>query len=272
MVQLDAEAQEGLAAALENLDEGSADQQIQEYAEEAETYSDETEYEEGGYEEQYADDDEEYEEYEQYEDDETDVEEGHSVPYGRFSKVIAARNSAAEEAQELREQLEQMQYQMDMMKNMRQMMGQDVPEDVEPQEESPFDTSTEIGRMQSQMHEMAVQQEQYTLERELAQVQEEYPGIDSSVLLNAVIQDPSVDIMAVAEQYTNHIAEIEEAAISNFLANLDLEEADEEFEEDLPPEVGSRGGRQRTMTSAAGNKPQSMEQAHAALSEWLSSN
>ena len=269
MVQLDAEAQEGLAAALENLDDGSADQQIEQYAEEAETYSDEAEYEEGDYEEQYADDDGEYEEYE---DDETDVEEGHSVPYGRFSKVIAARNSAAEEAQELREQLEQMQYQMDMMKNMRQMMGQDIPEDVTPQEESPFDTSTEMGRMQSQMHEMAVQQEQFTLERELAQVQEEYPGIDSSVLLNAVIQDPSVDIMAVAEQYTNHIAEIEEAAIASFLANLDLDDAGEEFEEDLPPEVGSRGGRQRTMPSAAGNKPQSMEQAHAALSEWLSSN
>ena len=78
--------------------------------------------------------------------------------------------------------------------------------------------------------------------------------------------------MAVAEQYTNHIAEIEEAAIAGFLADLDLDDAGEEYEEDLPPEVGSRGGRQRTLTSAAGNKPHSMEQAHAALSEWLSSN
>ena len=194
------------------------------------------------------------------------------MPYSRFSKVIAARNNAAEEAQDLREQLEQMQYQMDMMKNMRQMMGQGAPEDVVPQEESPFDTSTEIGRMQSQMHEMAVQQEQHTLERELAQVQEEYPGVDPTVLLNAVIQDPSVDIMNVAEQYTNHIAEIEEAAIANFLANLDLDDAGEEYEEDLPPEVGSRGGRRRTVTSAAGNKPQTMQQAHAALEAWLSNS
>ena len=45
MVQLDAEAQEGLAAALGNLGEDNADQQIEQYAEEAETYSDETEHE-----------------------------------------------------------------------------------------------------------------------------------------------------------------------------------------------------------------------------------
>ena len=105
MVQLDAEAQEGLAAALENLNSQEPVQQVEEYAEEAETYSDDGEYE--------YEDGEEYEEYEAddgeyYEDDETDVEEGHSVPYGRFSKVIAARNAAAEEATELREQLEQM--------------------------------------------------------------------------------------------------------------------------------------------------------------------
>jgi hypothetical protein len=269
MVQLDAEAQEGLAAALKDMDTAESDQPVEQYTEEVETYDEEAEFEEGDYEEQYA---EEGEEYEEYEDDETDVEEGHSVPYNRFSKVIAAKNSAAAEAGELREQIEQMQYQMDMMKNMRQMMGQGDPEETSAQEESPYDTSTEMGRMQAQMHEISVQQEQSMLEQEIAQAQNEYPGIDSNVLLNAVIQDPAVDIMAVAEQYTNHVAEIEEAAISNFLANLDLEEADEEYEEDLPPEVGYTNARQRTMSSAAGNKPQSMEQAHAALADWLSNN
>ena len=266
MVQLDADAQEGLAAALENLNSQEPVQQVEEYAEEAETYSDDGEYE--------YEDGEEYEEYEAddgeyYEDDETDVEEGHSVPYGRFSKVIAARNAAAEEASELREQLEQMQQQMQMMQTMRQMMGQ-PEEQQEYAEDDGFDKSTELGRMQSQMHEMSVQQEQYALEREIAQVQDEYPDIDPNVLLNAVIQDPTVNVMAVAEEYSNHIAEIEEAAISRFLAELDFDDADEEYEEDLPPEVGSRGGRHRTVTSAAGNKPQTMQQAHAALEAWLS--
>ena len=275
MVQLDAEAQEGLAAALENLDSQEPVQPVEEYAEEAETYADEEEYEyedDGEYEEYEADDDGDYEEYD---DDETDVEEGHSVPDGRFSKVIAARNSATQEAQELREQIEQMQQQMQMMQMMRQIDGE-PEEEHEYVEDDGFDRSTEMGRMQAQMHEMAVFQEQQTLEQELAVAQEEYPDVDPNVLLNAVIQQPDVDIMAVAEQYSNHIAEIEEAAISRFLAQLDLEEADfegeDDYDEDLPPEVGYTQARQRTNTSAAGNQPQTLQQAHAALEQWLANN
>lgn len=269
MVQLNSDAQEGLAAALENLNSQEPVQQVEEYANEVETDYGEEEYEEGDYEEQYADEDGDYEEHE----DDTDVEEGHSVPYNRFSKVIAARNSASQEAQELREQMEQMQQQMQMMQSMRQMMG-GPEEEQEVADDSVFDKSTDVGRMQAQMHEMAVQQEQFSLERELQEAQQHYPGIDTNVLLNAVIQDPGTDIMAVAEQYTNHIAEIEEAAISRFLSELDLDEADEEdeYEEDLPPEVGYTSARRRTMSSAAGNNPRSMEQAHAALSEWLANN
>ena len=260
MVQLSDEATEELSAALQGLDEAGAEQHVEEYADEAETDAEEVEFENESYE------DGELQEY-----DETDVEEGHSVPYSRFSKVIAAKNSAAEEAQELREQMEEMQAQFEQMQQFQKMMGsQQHEQQAEPEFEVPDGMDPHVAQMQSRMHEMAVQQEQFTLERELASVAEEYPDVDPELLLNAVIQDPHVNIADVAEAYSSQVAEIEEAAINNFLANLDLGEADDESD-DIPPEVASTRGRQRTLTSARGNKPNTMEQAHEALSQWLQS-
>jgi hypothetical protein len=261
MVQLSEEATEGLSAALQGLNEAEAsqpvEQQIENYADDV----DEAEF-----------DTESYEHDESQEYDETDVEEGHSVPYSRFSSVIAARNSATEEAQELREQLEAMQAQYEQMQQFQQMMGQQQqPQHQEPEHEMPEGMDPHMAQMQSRMHEMSVQQEQFTLERELAAVAQTHPNVDPEVLLNAVIQDPSVDIAQVAEAYSTQVAEIEEAAINRFLANLDLDEADEESTH-IPPEVASRQGRQRTLSSAQGNKPQTMEQAHEALTNWLQNN
>ena len=261
MVQLSEEATEELSAALQGLNETETEQHVEEYADEVETDAEEVEFENESYE------DGDLEEY-----DETEVEEGHSVPYGRFSKVIAAKNSAAEEAHELRGQLEAMQAQVEQMQQFQKMMGsQQFEQQAEPEFEVPEGMDPQVAQMQSRMHEMAVQQEQFTLERELAAVSEEYPDVDPELLLNAVIQDPHVNISEVAEAYTNQVAEIEEAAINRFLANLDLDEADDESD-DIPPEMASTRGRQRTLTSARGNKPNSMGEAHEALANWLQSN
>lgn len=261
MVELSEEATEELSAALQDMSEAEEEQHVEEYAEEAETDAEEAEFEEEGYE-----DEEEYEEYEA--DEETDVEEGHSVPYSRFSRVIAAKNSAAAEAEELREQIESMQEQFQQMQQMQQTQQQQ--QYAEPEYETDTEGDPQMNQLHARMHEMAVHQETLTLEREIATVQEEYPDVDPELLLNAVIQDPHVDIAEVAEAYTNQLAEIEEAAINNFLANLDLDDADDESD-DIPPEVASTRGRQRTLSSARGNKPNTMEQAHEALSEWLQS-
>ena len=129
---------------------------------------------------------------------------------------------------------------------------------------------TELSVMREQMHSMSVQHEQVTLERELASVRSEFPNVDDSVLLNAVIQNPEVDIREVAEAYSSHVAEIEEAAIHRFIAELNRDDADDE--DGLPPEMASTRGRQRTATSAQGNKPQTMEAAHQALAGWLQDN
>tara|TARA_R110002020_G_scaffold800_4_gene3973 strand:+ start:13636 stop:14421 length:786 start_codon:yes stop_codon:yes gene_type:complete len=261
MVKLSEEATEELSAALQGLNEAEAEQPVEEQVEHYADDAGEAEFET-----------ESYENGELQEYDETDVEEGHSVPYGRFSSVIAARNNATEEAQELRGQLEAMQAQYEQMRQFQQMMGQQQqPQHQEPEHEMPEGMDPHMAQMQSRMHEMSVQQEQFTLERELAAVAESHPNVDPEVLLNAVIQDPSVDIAQVAEVYSGQIAEIEEAAINRFLANLDLDEAEDESY-DIPPEVASRQGRQRTLSSAQGNKPQTMEQAHEALSNWLQNN
>lgn len=192
-------------------------------------------------------------------------EDGHSVPYTRFSKVIAAKNRYAEQVSDLEAEIEA------LHSRAPQSQPQAEPsyhhdddfedlDDVEGFEEDP-----RISAMEAQMRDMAVRQEEAQLEQELDDVAVDFPNVEPEFLLNAVIQDPEVNIRDLAESYTNRVAEIEEAAVADYLAL----NPDATASPDVPPEVSSRTRGNHRGTIDSGDKPKTMEEAHSALEKWL---
>ncbi len=208
--------------------------------------------------------------------DETDVppemdagetEDGHSVPYSRFSKVIAARNQYADEVSDLRAKIESLQ-------NQAPQQRQAEPEpsysyDDDSFEESEYNDDPRFSALHGQMREIAVAQEEVKLERELAQVQEEFPSVEAEFLLNAVIQDPETDIRQLAQEYTIRVAEIEEGAVARYLEQ-NPGAAAAASSEDVPPEVAARTQGSQRGDLKQNEMPTTMAEAHTALEQWLS--
>ena len=193
--------------------------------------------------EAYSDEGEQYEEEgsSEYEEDDEETQTGHAVPYSRFSKVIAARNDYAEQAEQSQARITELEEQLKQINNLKQLLGQKEEESYgyneEPQEVS------EIDVLRQSMTEIAEQQQYDLIERELHTIEEQFPNVPQEMLLQAVIDDPSTDMTELAGIYSQHIAEIEEAAIARY-----TEESGQSFsaESDIPPEIGHTGGRHET--------------------------
>lgn len=201
------------------------------------------------------------------ETDAEEVEDGHSVPYGRFSKVIAARNQFADEVSELQAKIEAMQSQ-------EQQQQQERPEPAysdgdESYDESDYEEEPRLSALEGQMREIAVAQEEVKLERELSQVQSEFPNVEADFLLNAVIQDPDTDIRQLAEEYTTRVAEIEESAVAKYLEN-NPGAAAPFSSADVPPEVAAQAQGSQRGVLKQNEMPKTMSEAHSALEQWLS--
>lgn len=200
--------------------------------------------------EAYSDEGEQYEdegssEYEEYEDSDEETETGHSVPYSRFSEVIAARNGYAEQAEQSQARIAELEEQLKQINNLKQLLGQEEQSDYgyaeEPQEVSELDV------LRHSMDQIVEQQQYDLIERELDSIEQQYPNVPSEMLLQAVIDDPSTNMTELASVYSAHIAEIEEAAIARYTQEYGQSPS---AESDIPPEVGHTGGHD----SQPGNK------------------
>ena len=199
------------------------------------------------------------------ETDAEEVEDGHSVPYGRFSKVIAARNQYADEVSDLQAKIEAMQSQ-----EQQQRQTEPSPSyDDESYDEPDYEADPRFSVLEDQMREIAVAQEEVKLERELSDVQSEFPNVEAEFLLNAVIQDPDTDIRQLAEEYTTRVAEIEEAAVAKYLENNPGATAPFSSA-DVPPEVAAQAQGSQRGVLKQNEMPKTMSEAHSALEQWLS--
>lgn len=147
----------------------------------------------------------------------------HRVPYDRFKSVIDARNQYKHETETLRQQMESMQKQLQQMqqqpapKQVQQQYQQD-PWDVDGDEELVDPLEQKYSSLETRMNQMAVYQAEQQLEAEIRDVQSSYPGVPRELLLQAVVLDGSSDLMSIAENYSSHIASIEEGAIARHVA------------------------------------------------------
>lgn len=206
---------------------------------------------------------------------EPEEETGHNVPYSRFQQVIHARNHLREEGDELRAQLAALQQQLEQQSKQATPppTAKKEQETYEDWIETIFDDDEVSGASQSpespnystleqKIYELEVHKETLNLQNEIKTVQEVYPDVPEEVLLQAVIQDPDLNVMDVAERYNTFISDVEERAIARYASEHTAPPA-------APPRPSSAG--QATSSFQGAKKPRTLDEAKKATLAYLKS-
>ena len=213
---------------------------------------------------------------------EVDVEDGHRVPYNRFKQVLDARNNHRDEVESLRQQLEKLKVQPQQAYQQPQQ-AQPQPQ-VQSQEDdwwseyqgtneaAPSATSSDpqYDDLTQRVEAQEVAFQKMVLEREIIQAQEKFPSMDRSEILRAIVQNPAMPVMQIAEQYSSWMAGIEESAISRYLK--DNPSAQVEVQAVQAPPAAPRpsqtsGGN--TATLVLDKKPETVEEGSKMFREFL---
>ena len=204
------------------------------------------------------------------ETDEVEDESGHNVPYSRFSKVIAAKNQYADEAETLRQEvdrLRQAEQELETLRryNMNQPQQTSSEESYDYDDVDPYDKRLAMleNRLVETEREATIREHMSQMEQQIATIQQEHPNVDPIALLQHVQQNPDADLMELATSEAARVAEMRESVIAEYLeANPHLQQQAPATPPDVPPEVrnksnnGSRG-------FAGSQSPSSWEDAHA---------
>lgn len=198
-------------------------------------------------------------------------EEGHNVPYQRFQQVISARNKLQEEKERLAEQLQQLQSSMETQHTRRDKVETYQEDDLYSGEED-YDDDGQDSRyadLESRVQEFEVYKQEQLLERELAEVEQEFPSVPRELLLQAVIDDPSTNLMEVAGHYTTYVAQMEEQAIARYIKENNIA-----VPKRSASAGGSTGGGNTHSGLNAGNKtkPKTVGEATNRFKEFLKNN
>jgi len=197
-------------------------------------------------------------------------ESGHIIPYGRFKKVVDTRNTLRSENDTLKAQLEAMKTQY---ASLRQPVKGSVDHPAKTSEPSWLDDymdgnssgqeqPNELKQLEARIHTFEVSKAQTELKRELGAAIEKYPHASEQILLHAVVQDPSVDVMEVAERYNTFVASIEEGAI-------DRHSKAKAAKASAPPRVKGVSSDGHLPGSSGNDKPRTMKDAKSAALSFL---
>lgn len=182
-------------------------------------------------------------------------EDGHAVPYSRFSKVIAARNTAQEEIGSYQEQVSSLQQELEEARRFQSFLQKAQPQQsAQPAEHQAEEAYLDPAiaqrfeqlsqRFEQAEYERAVDRETSSVLTEVSAAAAEHPTVPEEAFYEALTRDPRADLNAFGSQYSQRIGEIEEAAIAQYLANNKGASAP-----DVPPEVG--GGQTTSGQSTA---------------------
>ena len=205
---------------------------------------------------------------------------GHRVPYDRFKQVLEARNGYKGEIEHLRAQMAELQGELDA----RQQTPAAAPQAAQKSEEDQWldnllqepdgqdALAPHLQAIEERMYQQEVQMARYDLESEIAQAEAAFPGVPREVMLNAVANDPSISAIEVAEGYSSWVAQVEEAALADYIAAnpvADTPAAEEPVEEVRRP---ARAGATETTVSHDAPKPASVKEGSEMLRAFMKSN
>jgi hypothetical protein len=151
--------------------------------------------------------------------------QGHRVPYNRFKSVLDARNEYKGEIETLRERNRELEVYLaskpsapEHSEEDTELYGGDLGYEDEYGNslDSGFDDKR-VKDLESQMHDLRVQHHKQQLVRDMGTIKEKFPNVPPESILQAVANDPNIDVFQVAETFNSFLAEREEAAIQRYL-------------------------------------------------------
>lgn len=211
---------------------------------------------------------------EQQDDDEP---EGHNVPYKRFKKVVESRNQLRSEIDYLKKEVEQLKTSPRQSDRDFERSSREVENEYERALENLLDPSaSKVKDLEKRMFDFEVAQEKVKLNEDLRVVRERYPDVPEQYVLQAILQDPNLDTLQVAEQYSLFFAQIEEQGIAKYLKNNGGQMPQQTTKQvpAVPKRLNGGGGASVDQAGAfAGvKKPPNLKTAHNAVLEFLKKN
>ena len=146
---------------------------------------------------------------------------GHAVPYKRFQKVIQARNSFREEGETLRDRVTELTAQVE--ESRRAKASREPVEEKDWLDEAlSDDVPDQYEELNERLNRFEGAQQKSLLEQELSSVLEQHPNVPRELLIQAVVQNPTEKLSAVAERYSSYIAEVQEKAIAEHMKTVEV--------------------------------------------------
>ena len=124
------------------------------------------------------------------------------------------------------------------------------------------------------MYQQEVQMARYDLEAEVAEASQAFPGVPRQVMLQAVANDPNVSALEVAEGYSAFVAQVEEAALADYIANNGMPETQQQSAEPQAEEVRrpARAGATVDSTAQEAKQPSSVKEGSEMLRAFMKSS
>lgn len=201
-------------------------------------------------------------------------ESGHAVPYSRFKSVIEARNELRSKTSALEKQLAELQDQLNRRENSspakeERYFAEDSYEDFS---EDPYEDKLQT--YENRIYQMEVAHEQQKLNQEIQFAQQRFPDVGRELLLQAVINDPNVDVMDVAERYSTFVVGLREQAVADYLKQNPQASAPPVVRPDAPPVIKAAGSSQygKLPGSSSEQRPKNMDEARNSLFDYLKAN
>lgn len=209
--------------------------------------------------------------------DEDDEGEGHNVPYKRFRKVIESRNQLRGEIDYLKKEVEQLKSTPRQTEREFERSSREVEDEYNKALEDLLDpSSSKVRNLEQRLFQFEVAQEKVKLNNDLAMVRQKYPDVPEQFVLQAILQDPNLDTLQVAEQYSMFLSQIEEQGIAKYLKNNggNTQSQPTKNVPVAPRRLNGTGGATAEQNGSFGGvaKPKNLKTAHNAVLDFLKKN
>tara|TARA_R100000808_G_scaffold261_2_gene1609 strand:+ start:1831 stop:2589 length:759 start_codon:yes stop_codon:yes gene_type:complete len=200
------------------------------------------------------------------EDEQEEEEGGHAVPYDRFRQVNERRKTLQSEIADRDRQLEELQAKLNQQYQQAERPQESYSDDFEDFEEADPDSwSARFNQMEKANKEMQIKLAHMDIQREVHSASQEFPNVPESYMWDMIAQNGNMTAHQAAQQYSEFVGEIEEAAIARYLNEQKVEAAP-----DAPPRPSS----QQTVGTeylAEPESPRTLDEARQAMVMYLNS-
>lgn len=204
-------------------------------------------------------------------------ESGHSVPYSRFKSVVQARNDLRGKVEEYEKQLATLTSQMNAPQQSSNRSNISAFDELYSQISKEYGDEPEVDerdlklqRLEKVAYDFEVFQAKQALEQDIAVAQSKYPDVPPDILLAAVVQNPEIDVVDLAERYNTFVSAVREDAIAKYTSQGGQVVVPNTPA--APPRVGSAPATRNTVGFGETPNPRNLQEAKSSLMDYLKSN